>query len=249
MGVKLVDLSHPFGHNVPLWPYFEDVKIERIHYHAKSGVLSQRITTVMHCSTHADSPAHVMENTPYTDEIPLEKYYGTGVIVDIPKKRWEPITAEDLENAKPKIEKGDIVIIHTHWHAKYSDSREYFAYSPGLVPSAAKWLLEKGVKAVGVDQQALDHPLATAIGPHGPGPLLPDVCEEYERLTGRRVLDDFPEWEPCHRILLGNGIMGWENVGGDIDEVVGMRVTIAGWPIRWVKGDGSIVRLVAIVET
>jgi kynurenine formamidase len=25
-------------------------------------------------------------------------------------------------------------------------------------------------------------------------------------------------------------------------------VTIAGWPIRWVKGDGSIVRLVAIVD-
>jgi len=44
--VKLYDLSQPFGHNVPLWPYFEDVKIERVHYHAKSGVLSQKITTV-----------------------------------------------------------------------------------------------------------------------------------------------------------------------------------------------------------
>ena len=26
----------------------------------------------------------------------------------------------------------------------------------------------KGVKAVGTDTQALDHPLATAIAPHGP---------------------------------------------------------------------------------
>lgn len=33
-----------------------------------------------------------------------------------------------------------------------------------------------------------------------------------------------------------------------VDEVLGKRVTIAGWPIRWVKGDGSIVRLVAIVD-
>lgn len=247
-GVKLYDLSHPFGHNAPLWPYFPDVKIERFHYHAKSGVLSQQITTFMHCTTHADSPAHVIEGAPYTDEIPLESYYGTGVVVDIPKGKWEVITPGDLEKARPKIEKGDIVIIHTGWHEKYSDSRQYFAYSPGLYREAGEWLVERGVKAVGVDQQALDHPLATAIGPHGTGPLLPEVCEEYIRETGREVLEDFPEWEPCHRLLLGNGIMGWENVGGDIDEVLGKRVTIAGFPIRWEKGDGSIVRLVAIVD-
>jgi kynurenine formamidase len=245
---KLYDLSQPFGHNAPLWPYFPDVKIERFHYHAKSGVLSQQITTFMHCTTHADSPAHVIEGAPYTDEIPLDSYYGTGVVVDIPKGKWEVITPEDLEKATPKIEAGDIVIIHTGWHHYYSDSRQYFAYSPGLYREAGEWFVEKGVKAVGVDHQALDHPLATAIGPHGTGPLLPDVCEEYREETGREVSEDFPEWEPCHRLLLGNSIMGWENVGGDIDKVLGKRVTIAGFPIRWEKGDGSIVRMVAIVE-
>jgi kynurenine formamidase len=245
---RLVDLSHPFGNNVPLWPYFSDVKIERMHYHAKSGVLSQVITTTMHCSTHADSPAHVFEGGMYTDEIPLDSYYGTGVIVDIPKGKWGVITAEDLENARPKIEKGDIVIVHTGWHHKYSDSTEYFCYSPGLYREAGEWFVEKGVKAVGVDQQALDHPLGTAIGPHGPGPLRPDICAEYKRETGHDVLEDFPEWEPCHHQLMRNGIMGWENVGGDLAQVVGMRVTIAGFPIRWTKGDGSIVRLVAIID-
>lgn len=245
---RLVDLSHPFGDKAPLWPYFNDVKIERLHYHAKSGVLSQVITTTMHCTTHTDSPAHVIEGAPYTDETPLEGYYGTGVVVDIPKSKWGVITADDLERARPKIEKGDIVIVHTGWHDKYADSVEYFCYSPGLYKEAGAWFVDKQVKAVGVDQQALDHPLGTAIGPHGPGPLRPDICAEYERETGRKVLDDFPEWEPCHRQILGNGIMGWENVGGDIDEVVGMRVTISGFPIRWVKGDGSIVRLVAMVD-
>jgi len=246
--VKLYDLSQPFGDKCPLWPYFEDVKIERVHYHAKSGVLSQRITTVMHCTTHADSPAHVIEGTAYTDEIPLEKYYGTGVIVSIPKGKWEVITPEDLEKARPKIEKGDIVIINSGWHKYWGDNVVYFCHSPGLYKEAGKWFVKKRVKAVGVDQQALDHPLATAIAPHGPGPLRPDVCEEYKKEKGRDVLEDFPEWEPCHKLLLGNGVMGWENVGGDIDKVSGKRVTIAGWPIRWVKGDGSIVRLVAIVD-
>jgi kynurenine formamidase len=178
----------------------------------------------------------------------LENYYGTGVVASIPKEKWGVITPEDLENVRPKIEKGDIVIVNTGWHHHFGDNVVYFCYSPGLYKEAGEWFVEKGVKAVGVDQQALDHPLATAIGPHGPGPLRPDVCEEYKQETGREVIEDFPEWEPCHKILLGNGIMGWENVGGDLDQVNGKRVTIAGWPIKWVGGDGSMVRLVAIVD-
>ena len=131
-GLEFYDLSHPWGHGVPNWPYFEDVKIERLHYHAKSGVLTQKITTVMHSTTHIDAPAHVIENTEFIDELPLEKFFGTGVAVSIPKKKWEVITPEDLENARPMIQKGDIVMINTGWHHKFGDNSEYFAYSPGL---------------------------------------------------------------------------------------------------------------------
>jgi kynurenine formamidase len=184
----------------------------------------------------------------YTAEIPLDKYYSTGVVVDIPKGKWGVITGKDLEKARPKIEPGDIVIVHTGWYKKYSDSVEYFCYSPGLYKDAGEWFVDKKVKAVGVDQQALDHPLGTAIAPHGPGPLRPDICAEYKRETGHEVLEDFPYWEPCHNLLLRNGIMGYENVGGDLDQLVGKRVTIAGFPIQWEKGDGSIVRVVAIVD-
>ena len=252
--VKLVDMSQPFGQGTPLWPYFPEVKIERFHYHAKSGVLTQWITAPMHCSTHADSPIHVLsedklKGPKYTHEIPLECYYGTGVVVSIPKKKWEKIMPEDLENVRPKIEKGDIVIINSGWHKYFGDNDQYFCYSPGLYKEAGEWFVEKGVKAVGVDQQALDHPLATAIGPHGIGPIRPDICAEYKAETGRDAGEDFPLWEPNHKLLLGNGIMGFENVGGDIDQATGMRCTIAGFPIKWVGGDGSMVRLVAIIDS
>ena len=42
--------------------------------------------------------------------------------------------------------------------------------------------------------------------------------------------------------------MGWEKIVGDIDDVNGKRVTIAGLPIKWKGGDGSMVRLVAMVN-
>ena len=96
--LEFYDLSHPWGDKVPLWPYFPDVKIERFHYHAKSQVLSQQITTFMHCTTHTDAPAHVIEGTPFMDEVPLDRYFGTAVVVSIPKGKWEKITPEDLYN-------------------------------------------------------------------------------------------------------------------------------------------------------
>lgn len=251
MGKKvLVDLSHPFGAGCPLWPYFEDVVIDRKHYMAKSGVLSQKVTTVMHVTTHADSPAHVVEGTAFTHEIPLDRYYGDAVCWDIPKKKWELITKKDLDEANEKlpIKEDDIVIVHTGWNKYWGDSQQYFLYSPGLGREAGEWFVQHKVKAVGVDQQALDHPLHTAIARHGTGPIRPDVLVEYKAETGRDALDDFPEWEPCHNLILGNGILGWENVGGDIAKIVGKRIKIMGFPIRWYMGDGSIVRLVAEID-
>ena len=252
--IQFFDLSHPWGHGVPAWPYFEDVNIERLHGMAKSRVLTQKITTVMHSGTHIDAPGHVIENTPLLHEIPLHNFFGTGVVLDIPKGKWEVVTAEDLEEASKTtpVRAGDIVLVNTGWHHKYADSAEYYAYSPGFYKEAGEWFAAKGVKAVGTDTQALDHPLATAIGPHGPsestGGLLPWAVKEYEEETGRKVLDDFPEWEPCHRAILSKGIYGFENVGGDIDAVTGKRVTFAAFPWRWVGGDGCIVRLVAMID-
>ena len=75
-----------------------------------------------------------------------------------------------------------------------------------------------------------------------------DINREYERETGRQVIEDSPEWEPCHQAILKQGICGFENVGGEGDKVTGKRVTFAAFPWRWTKGDGCIVRLVAIVD-
>jgi kynurenine formamidase len=250
--LEFYDLSHPWGHGVPAWPYFEDVKIERLHGMAKSRVLTQKITTVMHSGTHIDAPGHVIEGAPLLHEIPLSAFFGTGVVVSIPKKKWDVVTPDDLDAARPEIRPGDIVIVNTGWHHHYSDSADYYAYSPGFYKEAGEWFAARGVKAVGTDTQALDHPLATAIGPHGPaeaqGGLLPWAVAEYEAETGRKVREDFAEWEPCHRAILSRGIYGFENVGGDLDRVSGRRVTFAAFPWRWVGGDGCIVRLVAIVD-
>src|SRR6516165_4174125 len=157
---------------------------------------------------------------------------------------------DDLEKAAGSaVRPRDVVIVNTGWHKVYEDSEDYFCRAPGFVPSAGEWFVEKKVKVVGHDTQANDHPLATAIGPQRNGPLHPHLAEEYKAWSGGRDWkEDFPDWEPVHRILFKNGILGIENVGGDIDKVTGKRCTFALFPWNWERGDGCIIRLVAIVD-
>ncbi len=83
MGLEFYDLSHPWGLGQPCWPYFEDVKIERLHTMAKSGVLTQRITTVMHSGTHIDAPRHFLRAGAGMETMPLDVMMGPARVVDV----------------------------------------------------------------------------------------------------------------------------------------------------------------------
>jgi kynurenine formamidase len=179
--------------------------------------------------------------------LPMDRFFGSGVVVDCAKDEWEFVTADDLA-AGPAIGAGDIVVIVTGWHRYYSDSQRYFAHAPGLSPDAARWLMERRVKLVGIDTANVDHPLATSLGAHRSGPTARYLPDRYAARTGRRAEDDFPDWNPAHRVLLGAGIPTIENVGGDVAVLCGRRATFHAMPWRWPDGDACPVRLVALVD-
>lgn len=245
---RFYDLSQRWGHGMPEWPSAASLNVRTLQFHAKEGVQVKEIESSMHRGTHMDAPIHVLENTPTITGYDLWRFFGTGVAVSIPKGRWEVITADDLERAVPRIEPDDIVMINTGTHRLFGDNEDYYAYSPGLYKEAAEWLVARKVKMVGIDVQALDHPLGTYMVPHGPGPTMPHLAAEYRAATGRDVLADFPLWEPAHKILMSNGIPGIENVGGDLDRVTGRRCTFMAFPWRWPQGEGCGVRVVAVID-
>jgi kynurenine formamidase len=246
--LQFFDLSHPWGHGMPQWPSRANLNVRVLEFHAKDGLLVQQFEGIMHRGTHMDAPIHVAENTPTLTGYPLWRFFGTGVAVSIPKGKWGVVTPKDLERAEPKIQKNDIVMINTGSHKNYGDNPDYFAYSPGLYKESAEWLVERGVKLVGIDVQALDHPLGTFLGPHGPGPAQPHLDVEYKAETGHHIIEDFPYWEPAHKIMMTNGIPGIENIGGDIDAITGRRCTFFAFPWRWPEGEGCALRVVAVLD-
>jgi kynurenine formamidase len=248
-GLKFYELSHRWGYNSPTFPGYEDVKLERITYHAKHGVMTQKITAIMHVSTHVNAPIHLVPGAKGVGDIAMDRFFGSGVVLGIAKKKWELIAPADLEKAAPAIEAQDIVVINTQWHHRYADSQEYFGHAPGLSKAAAEWLIAKKVKLVGVDMATVDHPLATSLGPHRNGPQIKDLPKQYKDATGHDAKQDFPEWNAAHKALLAAGIPTIENVGGDLDEVTGKRATFHAYPWFWREGDACVIRLVAMFDS
>jgi kynurenine formamidase len=249
-GLAFVELSHPFGHYTPVYPGYKDIVVRRVATHAMHGVLTSHLVTVMHNGTHVNAPIHLAQRGLGVGEVPLETFFGNGVVLSIPKGEWEYVEPADLEAAAPEVEPGDIVVVNTGWHHGYSDSMEYFSHAPGLSAAAAEWLIERGVKMVGIDTATVDHPLATSLAQRHRvfPPIVVELPRRYRKRTGREVADDFPAWNPAGRLLAKAGIPVIENVGRDVDLVTGMRCTFHAMPWNWAQGDACVIRLVAILD-
>ena len=178
-----------------------------------------------HTGTHMDCPVHCDERGWSLDQIPLDRLWGEGVVVRIPKSELEEIGPADLEQVQPVIQTGDIVLINTGWHKQFcgpitdmAKAVHYASRNPGLTEEGAKWLIRRRVKVVGVDYLGVDHP-------------------KYWH-TGDGT------WA-VHRALLGNNIPMIQGLGSQIDRVTGKRCSIVCPPVNYVGGDSFPVRVLA----
>ncbi|MFC4547246.1 cyclase family protein [Paenactinomyces guangxiensis] len=128
----------------------------------------EEVTLSTHSGTHIDAPLHygpMSGGKPARtiDQVPLHWCYGDGVLLDIThKKVGEGISAEDiqaeLERIRYEIKPYDIVLIHTG-ASKYFGTPHYAFKKSGLVKNATEWLVNQGIKLIGIDAWGLDRPL------------------------------------------------------------------------------------------
>src|SRR6185369_11969672 len=112
---------------------------------------------------HVDAPYHygpTAEGRPARriDEVPLEWCLAPGVVLDVRHKAaGEFITVDDLQQALERIGHRlrplDIVLLHTGADKRLCGA-DYFA-QPGLGREGVFWLVEHGVKVIGIDAYTL----------------------------------------------------------------------------------------------
>lgn len=178
-----------------------------------------------HIGTHIDSLRHMREDAPGPEAIPLEYCYGDGVCLDFRhREKGEGISVEDVKSALTRINYTlkplDIVLIHTG-AGKIQDSQAYLTDHCGMTAQATHWVLDQGVKVMGIDAITFD----------------PPVWAMFERKQF---------WE-AHRVMLEREYYHLENMT-NLDQLPPHGFRLSLFPIKWVNTTASPVRAVAILE-
>ncbi len=121
----------------------------------------------VHATTHIDAPWHYGpevegKKAKTIDEVPLDWLYGNGVVIDMSHKAdFEEITLEDvkadLNKSGATIEQGNIVLIKTG--RDQLKGNDYVDKGIGMSREATEWIIDQGVKVMGIDQWGFDLPL------------------------------------------------------------------------------------------
>jgi kynurenine formamidase len=193
------------------------------------GWANEYVTIGTHVGTHIDAPWHyhpVSEGrkAKTIDEVPVEWFYGDGVVIDMRhKKPGELITVEDLKKALDKIsyriKPFDIVLIMTGAD-KLWGSVDYWTKFPGMGRESTLWLCEQGVKVMGIDAAGWDRPFWAMVeefkktgdrsviwGAHFAG-IEKEYCQ-IEKLTNLDLLPHYGFKVACFPIKIKGGSAGW----------------------------------------
>lgn len=184
--MRIIDLSKAIKYNKSD-PWFMKVKIKHIA-HRKSKWLIRTLglpfklfptnfegwadDTIqkmgVHSTTHLDAPWHFSptingKKSKTIDDIPLEWCFGEGLVIDMKHKEdFDPITVEDITDFLCKnalgIKTGMIVLIKTG-RDKYNGTKDFLKRGTGMSALATEWLIDQGIKVMGIDSWGWDLPL------------------------------------------------------------------------------------------
>lgn len=151
--MAIIDISVPISNNTVVYPGDPRVEIipdSLISKGESANVSMLRLGT--HTGTHVDPPNHMIDGAPTVDQLPLDILIGTCFVCDVGQA--SVITTNELLLAKipPNTKR---ILFKTRNSEFWSNptSREDFTY---LDSEAAGWLVEHGVRLVGIDSLSID---------------------------------------------------------------------------------------------
>ncbi|MCR4337173.1 MAG: cyclase family protein [Candidatus Omnitrophica bacterium] len=191
----------------------------------------------VHMGSHVDAPFHygsTCEGKPakMIEDVPLEWCYGPGVVLDFTHMKYPDVIRKDdvvaaLQKINYQLKPMDIVLIYTGGD-KLLGTADYVNKYVGMMPDAVEYLLDQGIKMMGIDTIGLDRP----------------CFEMFREFLSTK--DKSKIW-PCHFLGRRREYCHMERLGslGSIPKPFGF--TVSCLPVRVRNAGAGWARVVAIV--
>lgn len=151
---RVIDLSHTIIQDMPVFPGDPKPQIIKFSDVREKGYGLSKIILGSHTGTHIDAPSHMIPDGATLDEIPLEKLMGEALVADLTQiNLGEEIKSTHLQ--KHDVKEGEILLLCTSTSSRWGDKGILTNY-PHLSLEAADWLIDRKVKAFGVDCMSIE---------------------------------------------------------------------------------------------
>lgn len=226
---RVIDMTYVVNDHSPSWPGDDHpFNVVVTNTPAKDGYLTRKFTMLEHYETHMDAPAHFPPGKETLDQIPIERFFGPGIVIDVrdrvSKDADYRLTVADIqawEARHGRIPPSAIVMLRTGWASRWPDQKRYrnmdakgVMHFPGYSVAAAKFLIARHVSGLCIDTLSIDY---------GPSP-------NFE----------------VHRTTLPAGLFHVENIA-NLDKLPPTGAFIIAAPIKLEGGSGGPVRVFAIL--
>ena len=225
-----LDLSVPLRSGMPVYPGDPSVRIAPALSVSDAGANVLSLSIGSHSGTHVDAPFHVHDDWERLDELAPARFSGPAELVDV--RAAGPggtITAGLLAGLRPASDGNggpDRILLLRTGYAGHWETPEYSNH-PFLDAEAARLIVDRGYRTVGLDALSVDRSAGAAAEPGG----------------------DFDGTFPAHHVLAGNGCAIVENLTG-LDQVAqvlaaGAAVEVFLFPLSVPGADGAPIRAMA----
>jgi kynurenine formamidase len=149
-------VSYLMKPNDPVWPGNPPLTL-RVAESIDRGDVANTFNIELHNhrGTHMDAPWHFNNKGKKIAELPFDSFfYERPLMLDIPKKSREMITAGDLKPYHDRIAGCDLLMVRTGYGpTRFSDPKAYAEDGPGFGSDAAKYLMDNfpHLKALALD--------------------------------------------------------------------------------------------------
>jgi arylformamidase len=153
--MPIYDVTVPVSNELPTWPSDPSVQISDFRsFAAGDGVNVSMLNLGAHTGTHVDAPAHFIEGAAKVESLPLDALIGEATVIEVP----EELHAIDEEFVKKNYVPGsERVLFKTRNSAFWSEPEPQFHSDfTYLDLPAAQWLVEQGIKLVGIDYLSIE---------------------------------------------------------------------------------------------
>jgi arylformamidase len=167
MGPRIIDVSLPISPDMLIWPSNMGIQVvpnQRIADGSESNSSELRLGT--HTGTHVDPPLHFVDGAGGVDTLALDVLVGEAFVADL-RHLLRPLEPADLEGAS--VPDGtERLLLRTGNSDMWTGAgpREFPDTYACLTGASAAWVVERGIRLVGIDFLGIEQRGATGHPAH-----------------------------------------------------------------------------------